>query len=97
MYFFSSSIGARLTSTGAPFRDRYRVGLGARAAALFAPVERWGLEAQARYVYDLLGDDRRPLAVGAATGLAVGRAQVRAAVDAAGDYREARLELLAYF
>ena len=83
---------------GVPLRDHYRIGLGGSATAVLRLGNFWHTQLGARWLYYFLGDARRPLAalVGQAWNLGR-RAQLRAIGELAGEYREARLEAVAYF
>jgi hypothetical protein len=84
-------------AAGAPFRDRYRLGLGG-SGALLVNAGFWHFSLGGRYLYHFLGDERRygTAVVGQAFNLG-SRAQLRLFGEVSGRYREARLEAVAYF
>jgi len=83
---------------GGPLREHHRVGLGGSATAVLRLGSFWHSQVGARWLYYFLGDRRRPLSALAGQAFDLGRrAQLRAIAELTGEYREARLEAIAYF
>jgi hypothetical protein len=85
-------------AAGAPFEERYRIGLGGFAGAVLRLAQVYQLSADARYDYYLLGDRRRApvIDLGQAVSLRTW-IELRVVVEAIGHYTEARAELHGYF
>ena len=83
---------------GLPLYDHYRIGLGGSASALLRTGSLSHTLLGARYIHYFLGDRRRPLSALLGQAIDLGtRAQLRAVGELGGNYREARLEAVAYF
>ena len=85
-------------ASGAPFEERYRIGLGGIMGAVLR-LGRWTeLRAEGQYIYYFLGDRRRAPVVNVGEGINFGVwGQLRLTGEAIGRYTEARLDLLGYF
>jgi hypothetical protein len=85
-------------AAGAPFEQHFRVGLGGFAGVVLRLGRFLQTEAEGRYIYYFLGDERRAPVVSVGQALDFGSwGQIRLVGNATGSYTEALAELMGYF